>query len=489
MCCRSRSSSAKRSSICFRFGSRRRRVVVRVRFIVVLLIHGNGLRRVADLDAQRAAGGGDAEVLIAEATDEVEGFLRRLLLREAQRVRGDLRLHGRAHVRRRAEEAVGGHEPVEPLMRALEVVVLDEERDAPQAVREVGEHRLAQKFVPQRFPEAFDLAERLRMLRPALAVANAAALEELLEFRFAAPRDVLSALVGEHLARLAVLRDAALERVDDQARLVVVRHRPRHEVARVVVHEADEVDRLMATQLELEDVALPELVRLGAFEATLGFVTRFGRHVFGDEPGLVQDASHGRLGDTEAREALEHVADATRAPRRVRLARGDDLVAHGGRGLLARPPERPGGRRAVERCAQRIEAAAVEEGDKLLYGRHRHAKCDRDVSVLRPAHHRLDDADAHVERHRPVPLVTVLRPFLGSLLLLLLAHLFHSSALRVRGSRTTGAMRISDHETTYRWRAAQASTVGRRRRSCRTCRSSSPAGSSLSCETRAGSSR
>ncbi len=145
------SSSVKRSSICLSLDSRlaRRAVAVdrelarRFRFIVVLLGHRDGLGRVADLDAQRAAGGRDAEVLVAEPTDEVEGFLRRLFLREPQRVRLHLRLDGRTDVRRRAEEAVGRHEAVEPLMRALEVVMLDEERDASERVCEVGEHRLA----------------------------------------------------------------------------------------------------------------------------------------------------------------------------------------------------------------------------------------------------------------------------------------------------------------------------------------------------------
>jgi hypothetical protein len=451
LCCNSSSKIENRSSICLRFGSRRaRRVVVLieelprdVRFIVVLLGHRDGLGRVADLDAQRAAGGGDAEVLIAEAADEVEGFVWLLLLREAERVRSHLRLDGSAHVRRRAEEAVRRDEPVEALMRALEVVVLDEQRDAPQAIGEVGEHRLAQEFVPQRLPEAFDLAERLRMLRPALAVADATALQQLLELGLAAPRDVLPALVGEHLARLAVLGDAALERVDHEARLVVVRHRPRHEVARVVVHEADEVDDLVTAQLELEDVALPELVRLRAFEATFRFVTRCGLVAFGDEPGLVQDAAHGRLGDAETGEAFEHGGDAARAPRRVRLAGRDHLGAHRRRrrpfGLRERAERRPN-----QRHAQRIDAAALEQRDELLHHRHRHAERDRDVSVLRPSHHRLDDADAHVERHRTVPL----RWVLGLLLRLLLRHLFRSSALRVTGARTTGAMRISDHETT-----------------------------------------
>src|SRR5688572_6111407 len=120
-------------------------------------------------------------------------------------------------------------------MRSLEVVVLDEELHPSQAICEVREYRLAQKLLPQRFPEALDLAECLRVLWSALTVRDAASTQELLKLRRSAPRRVLPTLVGEHLARLAVLRDATLERVDHQARLLVMGHRPRHQISRVVV--------------------------------------------------------------------------------------------------------------------------------------------------------------------------------------------------------------------------------------------------------------
>jgi hypothetical protein len=108
----------------------------------------------------------------------------------------------------------------------------------------------------------------------------------------------------------------------------VVRHCPRHEVARVVVHEADEVHALVTAKLEREDVALPQLVRFGAFEPTRRFVTRLAGVLFGDEPCLVQDAPYRRLRHTEALETSEHVADATCSPLRVCFARCDDPGAH-----------------------------------------------------------------------------------------------------------------------------------------------------------------
>jgi hypothetical protein len=234
----------------------------------LLLGYLNGLRRIADLYAKRTAGGCDAEVLIAEATDQVERLLHGLLLREAQRIRRDLRLDRGAHVWRRAEEAVRRDRAVDALMRALKVVVLDEELDAAKAIREVREDRLTQKLLPQRLPETLDLPERLRMLGSALAVVDPMPAQELLKLRRSTPRGVLPTLVGQDLARLAVVRDAALQCLDHQTGLLVVRHRPRHEVPRVVIHEADHVHALMTPQLEREDVALPHLVRLGPFETT-----------------------------------------------------------------------------------------------------------------------------------------------------------------------------------------------------------------------------
>jgi len=133
------------------------------------------LSRVADLYAKRTSGRGDAEVLIAEAADQIERLLDRLLLREPERVGLYLRLDGGTYLRRSPEEAIRWDQTVECLMGALEVVVLDEELDSPKSVGEVSKDRLAKKILPERFPEAFDLAERFGMLRSTLAVFDAMA--------------------------------------------------------------------------------------------------------------------------------------------------------------------------------------------------------------------------------------------------------------------------------------------------------------------------
>ena len=141
--------------------------------IVGLLSQCNHLLVVAKLHLDRIAVRCDGHVAVTQPADEVEGLARRLLARKPHLVVGDALLDHLAHMRCRAEEAVRRHETVERLVRALEVVRVDEVRDAPVAVGVVREHRPRQKLVPQCLPEALDLAERLRMLRPALDVPDA----------------------------------------------------------------------------------------------------------------------------------------------------------------------------------------------------------------------------------------------------------------------------------------------------------------------------
>jgi hypothetical protein len=108
----------------------------------VLLRQFDLLRRlVTHPHFETAPRGRDRQVAIAEASDQVEGLSRRLLECEAHRVVRDVALDRRAHVRRRAEESVRGHQAVQRLMRSLEVVCVHVECDAPLAVREVREHR------------------------------------------------------------------------------------------------------------------------------------------------------------------------------------------------------------------------------------------------------------------------------------------------------------------------------------------------------------
>jgi hypothetical protein len=111
-------------------------------FIVVFLADSNGLGvLLADAHAHAAFGRRDRQLAIAELTDQVEGLLRLLLPRQAQRVVADVALDRLAHRRRSLKVAVGGHQPRKRLVRAVEIVVVDEVAEPPLAVRIVGEDR------------------------------------------------------------------------------------------------------------------------------------------------------------------------------------------------------------------------------------------------------------------------------------------------------------------------------------------------------------
>jgi hypothetical protein len=253
-------------------------------------------------------------------------------------------LHRGADLGRAAEVAVGRDQTVQRLVAALEVVAVKVQRQPAGAVVEVGEDGSAQKLVPQRLPEAFYLAQRHRMLRPALEVPDAVAAQRPLEFRLSAPGRVLPPVVGQHLGGRAEGGDAALQRLQDQGRaLVMGQHVADHEAA-VVVQEDRYVQPLVAAQQEGEDIRLPELVWLSPLEATRPLLSHHdGWRRWFNQPLLVQDASDQRLAHPDALLAPELVPDAPRPVLGVRLLGSPDRLALGGvRGWVARTAQREG---------------------------------------------------------------------------------------------------------------------------------------------------
>jgi hypothetical protein len=267
--------------------------------------------------------------LITELPDDVKRLARWLLEREPQLVRRDRSLDLRAHVGRSLEVAIRRHQPVERLMRTLEVVVADEVVEPLLRVDHVREYRATQKLVPQRLPEPLDLAQRLRMLRPATDVLHAEPRQVLLELGLAAPHRVLPTVVGQDLGRRAVRGHAALERFHHQRRLLVMRERVADHEPAVVVHEHAHVQPLRAPQPEREDVRLPHLVRCRALEPPRRVLSFDLRRRRVDQPLRVQDRAHLLLADPERLEPLHDIANPPRAPGLVLLLELDDLLLHG----------------------------------------------------------------------------------------------------------------------------------------------------------------
>lgn len=201
-------------------------LVLLVLIVVLPSFELDRLRRfIADLHAKALAGRRDRQVAIAEPAHEIEGLARLLPVREPHRVVRHVLLDRGADLRGCPEVAVRRHEPLDALVRPLEVVGVDEQPESPRAVVEVREDRPRQELLPQRLPEPLDLAQRLRVLRAALHVPDPLAPELLLELRLAPPRRVLPALVREDLLWRPVRRDRAPERLEHERRTLVVRER------------------------------------------------------------------------------------------------------------------------------------------------------------------------------------------------------------------------------------------------------------------------
>ena len=204
------------------------------------------------------------------------------------------------------------HPGLHPLLRLLEAVELG----APQEVR------------PDRFPEALDLAQGLRMMRRAAEMMDVILAQFLLEARLAPPTGVLPAIVGEHLLGRAVRRHGPP--IDFQhmlRRLAAIQPQP-HDVAGVIVQEADQVG-ILPQQPNRANVALPHLIGCGALEqARLGrLALRFQTRLL-DQPFLVQHPPHRLAADRQEPPAPQPLRDLLHPQRWLLALQGGDLLPH-----------------------------------------------------------------------------------------------------------------------------------------------------------------
>ena len=219
-------------------------------------------------------------------------------------------LDGISDLGSRTEEPVRRGEPFQGLVGPLEVVVLDEQGNAPLTVIEVGEHRAGEELLPQGLPEALDLAAGLRMMRTALHMVDALAAELFLEPGHAPPGGVLPALVGQDLPRHPVVGDTPSQGFHHELAPLMVGHDEAHQIPGVVVQEGRHVHPLVLPQQEREQVRLPELIRFSPFEALrLGLGLRL-------RPGLLLREAFGlehppdrRLGGPNTQEPAHHIPD------------------------------------------------------------------------------------------------------------------------------------------------------------------------------------
>ena len=103
-------------------------------------------------------------------------------------------------------------------MRTLVIVIFDPRADALPRRVEAFKLGTSEELLPEAGPEALNLAERHGMLRTALEVRHAILLQLGFEARGAAPRSVLTPIVGEHLFGRLELRDGLAIDLDDRFR-------------------------------------------------------------------------------------------------------------------------------------------------------------------------------------------------------------------------------------------------------------------------------
>ena len=122
-----------------------------------------------------------------------------------------------------------------------------------------------EELAQDRLPEAFDLAQRHRMVGTRTDMLDAILLHLPFEAGLTAPVGILAAVIGQHLFGNAVLGDTPAVGLQHVFGGLTAVQPQGGDVAAVVVHKADQVG-VAPGQAEGHDIALPHLVGTGAFE-------------------------------------------------------------------------------------------------------------------------------------------------------------------------------------------------------------------------------
>jgi hypothetical protein len=248
--------------------------------------------RAIDEHLHAALLGPDHHRLLAQPAHHVEGAAWLPAERELEHVLLDAALDDLPELLGDGKEAIRRTEPVQSLVRAPVVVVLHPEPHPLAGRLEAVELGTPQELLPDRLPEALQLAQGHGVMGSALQVVHAILAELGLEAGRAPPARELPALVGEQLLRDAVLRHRPAVDLQDVLRRLAAEDLQPHHVAGVIIEEADEVG-VLAAQPEGEDVGLPQLVRRGALEEARpgGVPLGFGARLL-EEMVLVERAAH-----------------------------------------------------------------------------------------------------------------------------------------------------------------------------------------------------
>ena len=228
------------------------------KFLFVVLL-------IADTEFDFALLGPEHDRLAVHPPHHVERRLGFATQGQFQKVFLDASLDGAAQLGLDLEEAIRRAQAFNALVRPLVIVVFDPEFDPLAGGVEAVELGPDQKLLPDGLPEAFDLAQRHRVMRSRLEMRHPILFKFGLEAAGAAPAGVLPAVVGEHLlGRLELTHRHAIHFDHRLSGGAAKQIRPDNE-PRIIIHEGDEVS-VTPAQPEGEDVGLPHLIGRGPFK-------------------------------------------------------------------------------------------------------------------------------------------------------------------------------------------------------------------------------
>jgi hypothetical protein len=136
------------------------------------------------------------------------------------------------------------------LMRPLMIVKGNPMGNPLARVREGSKQSLLQKLLPDCLPEPLDLAQGHRMTGGTAHVADPLALQDLLEPRLPPPGCKLAAVVRQNLPRGSPLPYGSLDHLQDSLGCLLPEEPVPHDVARVIVNDPHQVDRVEPLELE-----------------------------------------------------------------------------------------------------------------------------------------------------------------------------------------------------------------------------------------------
>ena len=268
------------------------------------------------------------------AADHVKGGFGLSAQGHLQQVVLDARFDGFAQLRGDLKEAVGRTKTFDALMRPLVVVVFDPKADAFPGRIEALELGAGEELLPDRFPEALNLAQRHRVMRAGLEVSDAAFFEFGLEAGGAPPGGVLAPVVGEHFFGRVILAHGGAQDFQHVLGCLAAEDISADQEARVIVHEPDQVG-VTATQPEGEDVRLPHLIGCGPFEEarTNQIAPRLGRRL--NQIFLVECLAHCLGAGLQKEYPPQQLGDALDPPRGFFFLEFEDFVPDRGWQLRA----------------------------------------------------------------------------------------------------------------------------------------------------------